>query len=124
MSHSEERVLIKYLLPEGMLDYFELRKVDFVDNTFKIYLQELNAPPPEYAQQKLISKGFYDEIKIQDFPIRGKAAFLCVKRRRWTIESTGEIVSRNWELVAKGTRLTNDFAAFLKVIHRYQSGQL
>lgn len=124
MSHSQERTLIKLLLPEGMLDYFELAKVDFVDDVFKIYLQEINIAPVEYASDKLSSKGFYEEIKIQDFPIRGKPAFLYVKRRRWTNDSTGEIVSRNWEMVAKGTRLTKDFAAFLKVIHRYQSGQL
>jgi hypothetical protein len=124
MSHTNERTLIKFLLPEGILDFFELTKVDLVDDVFKIYLQEVNNAPPEYSKDKLTSKGFFEEVKIQDFPIRGKAAFLHVKRRRWTNESTGEIVYRDWELVAKGTRLTKDFAAFLKVIHRYQSSQL
>jgi hypothetical protein len=124
MSHSHERTLIKLLLPEGMLDFFELTKVDLVDEVFKIYLQEINNAPPEYAKDKLTSKGFFEEVKIQDFPIRGKAAFLYIKRRRWLNETTGDTVFRNWELVAKGTRLTKDFAAFLKVIHRYQSSQL
>ena len=124
MSHTNERTLIKFLLPEGILDFFELTKVDLVDGVFKIYLQEINNAPPEYSKDKLTSKGFFEEVKIQDFPIRGKAAFLYVKRRRWTNESTGEIVYRDWEMVAKGTRLTKDFAAFLKVIHRYQSSQL
>lgn len=124
MSQLQERTLIKFLLPEGILDYFELTKVDLVEEVFKIYLQEINNAPPEFAADKLISKGFFEEVKIQDFPIRGKAAFLYVKRRRWTKESTGEVVYRNWEMVAKGTRLTKEFAAFLKVIHRYQSSQL
>lgn len=117
-------ILLKYLLPEGLLDYFEITKVDLTDNVFSISLSELNIIPLEYASDKLISKGFYEEIKVQDFPIRGKAAFLYLKRRRWTNETTGKIVYRNWELVAKGTRLTNDFAAFLKVLHRYKSRQL
>lgn len=124
MSHSQERTLIKFLLPEGMLDYFELVKVDLVDEVFKIYLQEINNVPAEYAKDKLTSKGFFEEVKIQDFPIRGKAAFLYVKRRRWLNEATGDTVYRDWEMVAKGTRLTKEFAAFLKVIHRYQSSQL
>ena len=117
-------ILLKHLLPEGLLDYFEITKVDLTDNIFSIYLSELNLIPLEYTSDKLISKGFYEEIKVQDFPIRGKAAFLYLKRRRWTNETTGKIVYRNWELVAKGTRLTNDFAAFLKVLHRYKSRQL
>jgi hypothetical protein len=117
-------ILLKYLLPEGLLDYFEITKVDLTDNVFSISLSELNIIPLEYSNDKLISKGFYEEIKVQDFPIRGKAAFLYLKRRRWTNETTGKIVYRNWELVAKGTRLTNDFAAFLKVLHRYKSRQL
>lgn len=124
MSHLNERTLLKYLLPEGVLDYFELTKVDLIAEVFNIYLQEINNLPVEYSKDKLTSKGFYEEIKIQDFPIRGKAAFLYVKRRRWTNETTGDIVHRNWEMVAKGTRLTKDFAAFLKVIHGYQGRQL
>lgn len=31
-------------------------------------------------------------------------------------QDTGKVVYRNWELVAKGTRITQDFAAFLKGI--------
>jgi len=53
-------------------------------------------------------------VTIQDFPLRGKACFLKVKRRRWLNEDTGEIVMRDWDIVAKGTRMTRDFAIFLK----------
>ena len=116
--------LLKYLLPEGILDYFEITKVDLQSEVFSIYLSELNKIPKEYIQDKIVSKGFYEEIRVQDFPIRGKACYLYIKRRRWDNETTGDIVHRNWELVAKGTRLTNDFAAFLKEIYRYKSSKL
>lgn len=121
---SPDYTLLKYLLPDGLLEYFEITKVDLQSDVFSIYLSELNNIPKEYTQDKLISKGFYDEIKVQDFPIRGKACYLYIKRRRWDNITTGEIVHRNWELVAKGTRLTNDFAAFLKEIYRNKSGKL
>lgn len=124
MLHSNEKYLVKFLLPEGLLDYFEVKKVDISNDVVNIYLEELNTVPAEFSGNKLTSKGFFEEIKVQDFPIRGKASFLYIKRRRWLNEHTGDIVYRNWELVAKGTRLTKDFAAFLKVIHRYQSSQL
>ncbi|WP_420854513.1 ISAon1 family transposase N-terminal region protein [Solitalea lacus] len=45
--------------------------------------------------------------------------FLHVKRRRWMNLDTQKVVYRNWEAVAKGTRITKDFAAFLKAISRY-----
>ena len=66
----------------------------------------------------MVSKGFLDEITIQDFPLRGKFVYLHIKRRRWTNKTTGEIIKRDWALVAKGTRMTQEFAAFLKEINR------
>ena len=102
------------MLPEGILDYFDITSVDKEDNGLLISLEEKNIPPMEYASEKLLSKGFYAPSTIQDFPIRGKACYFSIKRRRWTIESSGKIVSRNWDLVAKGTRMTQQFASFLK----------
>jgi hypothetical protein len=119
-----DSALLELFLPDGVLDYFEVISVDKRDDSFQIYLHEKNIIPKEYSGQKLLSKGFYDESIIQDFPIRGKACYLKVKRRRWTIEPTGEIVFRNWSLVAKGTRLTEEFASFLKNLHRQYSGKL
>ena len=104
-----------------MLDYFEVKEMKKEGQHYIIYLEEKNIAPAQYQQDKLISKGFYDEATVQDFPLRGKACFLKVKRRKWLNESTGAIVSRDWELVAKGTRLTAEFAAFLKGIARQSS---
>lgn len=53
-------------------------------------------------------------VAIQDFPLRDKPMFLHIRRRRWLVESSGQVISRNWTTVAKGTRMTNGFAAFLK----------
>ena len=44
--------------------------------------------------------------------------YLHIKRRRWTNKANGEIIKRDWTLVAKGTRMTQEFAAFLKEINR------
>ena len=123
--HNEEWLtLAKVVLPEGILEYFSISNILQSEETLKIYLNEKNLIPYEYQNDKLSSKGFYEEITVQDFPIRGKEVYLLIKRRRWLNESTGNIVMRNWDLVAKGTRMTKDFAAFLKVISRYQAGKL
>lgn len=83
-----------------------------------LYFEEKANAPKEFASVELISKGFLDEITIQDFPLRGKFVYLHIKRRRWTIKKTGEIIKRDWTLVAKGTRMTQEFAVFLKEINR------
>jgi hypothetical protein len=116
--------LANLVLPTGVLEFFSISKIIQSGETLNIYLNEKNIFPEEYKHDKLSSKGFYDEIKVQDFPIRGKSVFLFIKRRRWLNESTGNIVTRSWELVAKGTRMTQEFASFLKVISGYQTGKL
>ena len=119
----EDLKIAELILPSGILDFFEIGKVVSVEESIQIHLEERNVKPQEYASMQLTSKGFFDEIKVQDFPIRGRSVFLSIRRRKW-VDPEGKIVFRNWELVAAGTRMTKEFAAFLKVIHRYQTSQL
>ena len=106
--------LVKLLLPSELFDYFEITKLVIADHTVTVFLDECDIKPSEYSGQKLSSKGFHSESIIQDFPIRNKAVFLHLRRRRWLIESTGKVVSRDWDSVAEGTRYTKSFADFLK----------
>jgi hypothetical protein len=106
--------LIKALLPQEVFEYFEITKVDINLEDIDVYLDELNIRPDGYSKEKLLSKGFHEPSVFQDFPIRKKSVYLHVRRRKWLIESTGKIISRQWDLSAKGTRYTKDFAAFLK----------
>jgi len=78
-----------------------------------------NILPDNIKGSKLTSKGFYPERVVQDFPIRGKQVYLHITRRRWLEEQSNKVVSRDWKLVAKGTRITSEFATFLKEISRY-----
>lgn len=111
--------LARLILPVGITAYFTISKVEEKEKEVNIYLTENNDKPEEYSSEKLTSKGFFDEIKVQDFPLRGRNVYLFIKRRRWVVDSTGDIVYRNWEHIAKGTRMTKEFAAFLKAIARY-----
>ncbi|TCC81474.1 ISAon1 family transposase N-terminal region protein, partial [Pedobacter hiemivivus] len=67
-----EQTLISLLLPEGILDYFELTQVDKAEKMLNIYLEEKNIAPEGYDKKDLESKGFFPEVGIQDFPIRGQ----------------------------------------------------
>jgi len=105
------------LLPEVLISYFEMTKHEVKEEEIHFYFTESNAVPEEFKEDKLHSKGFFSEATVQDFPIRGKNVFLHITRRRWVTESTGKVVTRDWQLVAKGTRITSDFATFLKEIY-------
>ncbi len=91
----------RLLLPEGTLDYFDL--VDVKESVNEVVITE--------------SKGFYDPVIVQDFPLRGKKVFLNIRRRRWLLKKHNEYISRNWRMVAEGTRMTQDFASFLKELY-------
>ena len=108
--------LVSLLLPQGMLDFFELTNVTQLPTGLNIFLEEKNIVPIEYKDQKLESKGFLPEVSIQDFPIRGQKVNLLIKRRRWEVKDTGAIITRDWDLVRKGARMTTEFGLFLKGI--------
>jgi hypothetical protein len=105
------------LLPEVLVTYFDLTKHEIKGDEIHFYFTELNDIPEEFKVFKLHSKGFFPEATLQDFPIRGKNVFLHITRRRWLNETTAKVVTRDWKLVAKGTRITSEFAAFLKELH-------
>lgn len=106
--------LVKLLLPEEIFDYFEITNMVVQGRSVSVFLDERDIKPASFSGQKLTSKGFHSESIIQDFPIRNKAVFLHVRRRRWLVEPTNEVVSRDWDSVAEGTRYTRSFADFLK----------
>ena len=109
--------LVRLILPEGVLEYFELMDVRSSESgQLNIYLEEKNQPPSGYEKPQLESKGFLPETAIQDFPIRGHKVALCIKRRRWEVKQSGEIITRDWNLVRKGARMTTEFGTFLKGI--------
>lgn len=112
--NDQTSILVKALLPSELFDYFEIVKIEMDEASIDVHLDELNQPPQEYSTEKLTSKGFRQATVIQDFPIRERAVYLHVRQRKWVVESTGKVVSRDWDLAAKGTRYTKGFATFLK----------
>ena len=111
--------LLKLILPEMLVEHFDLVKSEQLEGKLKLYFEERNVVPQEFKTRQLVSKGFHNEVIIQDFPLRGKFVYLHMKRRRWTDKQTKQIVQRDWNVVAKGIRMTVEFASFLKSINQY-----
>jgi len=110
--------VLSLFLPDGILEYFDIVSEITQDTCFILYLEEKNIVPDEVSSLNLHSHGFHPEIEVQDFPIRGKAVFLRIKRRRWKDIDTGKVYSRDWRIVAHGTRITAEFGSFLKELLR------
>ena len=113
--------LLKLLLPEILVNNFELTsfKKEEKGEILYLFLKEIYSIPEEFRSSKISSKGFFPEITVQDFPIRGHRVYLHITRRRWLNEDTGKVVYRDWKLVKDGTRITDEFASFLKEIGRF-----
>ena len=108
-------------LPEGLLCHFDI--VDFKElgdlqskkDCFFIYLDEKNIIPNCYDVHEYESKGFYERALIQDFPIRGKAVYLGIRRRRWCKKTDKTIEEKSdFFFVAEGSKLTVELSDFLK----------
>lgn len=106
------------LLPSGLLDYFEIQEVKELAGEITIYLEELNNIHTDGSPVRLESKGFFPSVVVNDFPVRGKRLLLNIRRRRWINKATGEYIDRDFHIVADGTRITQEFASFLKGLHR------
>ena len=120
-----EKELIGYFLPDGLLEYFtitnveELGEVSTKRMVLQIELEEINTIPKVYDSTLYESKGFYPVTVIQDFPIRGKAVYLSIKRRRWRHKvQKNEIIHNDYSIIADGSRLTQELSDFLKATGR------
>ncbi len=110
-----------FFLPEGMLEFFDVVRIDeeplpqekvYRGGILHIYLDELDNRSK--AQQDLSPNGFTEPTLINDFPIRDRKVVLHIRRRRWLDKEGHNVVLNVYNLATKGTRYSEEFAAFLK----------
>ena len=112
--------LIYYVLPIELLDYFkviavkELCAIKTKTAFISVELEEQNLLPKGYESSQYESKGFLSSRTIQDFPLRGKAVYLRIKRRRWRHKLTKKEIRSNYSFIAAGSKLTKELSDFLK----------
>ena len=111
--------ILRLLLPELLVEHFDITDLEEKDSTLHISFAEKSDIPQEFTSRTLNSKGFLPEITVEDFPLRSKSVKLHINSRRGLDVHTGETLQRDWDLVAKGTRMTQEFSEFLKKISRY-----
>ena len=119
--------VIEYFLPEKLLEHFSITHIEELGCVsskkmfLEIHLDENNNLPPGYDSSQYESKGFYPAKTIQDFPVRGKAVYLIIKRRRWRHKDRkDEIIYNDYSFIAEGSKLTKELSDFLKDTGRYK----
>ena len=113
--------LASFLLPEGMLSYFDVvnvveepspNEIVFTGGILHIYLDELDNRTE--AEKSFRPNGFTEPTVVSDFPIRDRKVILHIRRRRWLDDQNKNVVINVYNLAVTGTRYSEEFAAFLK----------
>ena len=115
MGNEYLQMLTQIVLPTQILDYFSIVGVSQTATEIYINLDEKKNPELN-GDVHFESKGFMEAVNVTDFPIRDHKVILRIRRRRWTDTRTGKSFSIpiDLDIVAKGTRYSKEFGAFLK----------
>lgn len=108
-------MLAGIVLPTQILDYFSIVGIEQTTGEIHISLDE-KMNPELGNDAHFESKGFMEAVSVTDFPIRDHKVILKIRRRRWTDTRTGKSFSIpiDLDVVARGTRYSKEFGAFLK----------
>lgn len=107
------QLIANLVLPPEILEWFDVTDGYSDESSVRLTLTEKDIPPLETSDQIVIDRKLQD-ITITDFPIRGKRTLLTFRRRYWKIEGQSKYLKRDIQLSFPGTKLSTEFAAFLK----------
>lgn len=112
--------LLKLVFPQEIVENFTIVKAELnsKEERLDVYLEENKILPSYLADLQVVSDGLTAATTIQDYPIRGNAVFLHIKRRKWLDITTKKIYTKSYDLTATGSQLTTEFVAFLKEADR------
>jgi len=80
--------MFSQIFPEELTEYFDITGFETLCNIelkteyLVVSFEEKNEIPQGYSSEDYESKGFVESKLIQDFPLRGKAVYLRIKKRR------------------------------------------
>jgi hypothetical protein len=115
MENDYLKMLAQVVLPAQILEYFVVTGVEQTSTEIHIGLDEqMNEKLSN--DENIESKGFMEAVSVTDFPIRDHKVILKIRRRRWLDTRTGKSFTLpiDLDVVAKGTRYSKEFGAFLK----------
>ncbi len=113
-------LIMPHILPTELIEHFSVTRVEELGDVstkkmiLEVYLEEENNLPQGYNRKDFESKGFLSESRVQDFPLRGKAVYLIIKRRRWRHKVDKTEIRSDYSFISEGSKLTKEISDFLK----------
>ncbi|HLR90885.1 MAG TPA: hypothetical protein VK040_07995 [Balneolaceae bacterium] len=107
--------LLRLLVPEEILEFFEISDVRESEQSIELELRERKELTPEALKGKdVVLDGFCNPIELQSFPLKGKATYIKLFRRRWKPRGQAKHSTNSYDFAQPGTKATRAFGAFLK----------
>lgn len=80
----------------------------------RIRFEELPELVPAAMDQRkdIVLDGFCNPLELQSFPLKGKAVYLNLFRRRWKHKGERQPYSNAYPFHAEGVKATREFAFF------------
>ena len=121
MTTELNKMLAKMIVPEEILESFEIEKIEEHSEEYIVELREKRSELPKsiLRKGKAVLDGFMPVLELQSFPIQGKSVYLRLYRRRWKERGGGERnFTNDYNFQEKGMKATRAFGAFLKELGR------
>jgi hypothetical protein len=107
--------LLKLLVPEEILEFFEVSDVVESKQAIELELRERKELIPEsLIGEDVVLDGFCNPVELQSFPLKGKPTFIKLFRRRWKRRGDRKHYANSYDFAQSGTKATHAFGAFLK----------
>ena len=117
--------LFSLLFSEELASNFIVKSVQEYPEHIEIVLEEDShlIPSSLSSVSDVVLDGFCNPKELQSFPMKGKAVYLKVYRRRWKEKGSSKHHSNNYNLNPKGVKATKSFSSFLKETYGYTTSQ-
>lgn len=107
--------VLALIVPLEILECFELIGISESTQSIELQLHERKELiPASLKDQDVVLDGFCNPIELHSFPLKGKATFIKLFRRRWKRRGTPHHESNSYDFAEAGTKATRMFGAFLK----------
>lgn len=123
MSKSVLEELVSLVAPGELSKSFSLTKIrEQKEHIIIEFEEDQKLVPKELSGKEVVLNGFLNPLELQTFPLKDKAVYLLVKRRRWKIRGEhNKSYHNSYDLTETGVKASPEFGAFLKAVHGRKS---
>lgn len=120
----DEMNVLSLLLPEGILEWFEVTRIEEKANdkakddlekhlypkVLHVYLDEILTE--EASEKGLRPNGYTEATTVNDYPVRNRKLMLHVRRRRYQDRTGKNVLLNRYKASEDGTRMTVEYGIF------------